>query len=369
MGNFLDISPENWDRILKGVDVGTKIVGGITGGVQNAADRERQKMLDAQARLLQKYNLEAAARGGQADWLQTQLSNDFDRAKSMATQSPLGAEQLYTQQQNLLGNMGRQFSNMAMPTAYGGTVNPLAGLDLSAYSPGATAAALADRRRVLAAINPNMQFSDFSAYGLSGDGVASAQQGATDYAASLAQSKKAKEDEITNLINAQMDAARNFDNPTPPTDQGQAQPKKTSWLKKLGKIGLAVATPVTAALTGGTSIPLMAAVGGLSGMGSAKLSGSSWKSALGQGAIGAGTGALGAKFPAKMGMPTNTAGTAAQRVQQAILNPATMARMAAASTSGPVSNVLSAVAPVLGTRPVIPTRAAQPFYVWNGPTQ
>ena len=32
MGNFLDISPENWDRILKGVDVGTKIVGGVTPG-------------------------------------------------------------------------------------------------------------------------------------------------------------------------------------------------------------------------------------------------------------------------------------------------------------------------------------------------
>ena len=235
-----------------------------------------------------------------------------------------------------------------MPRGYGGVVNPMAGVDLSGtLGQTGTAQSLAEWRKRQAAIDPNFQFGPMSAYGLSG--TAPAEQQVSDYARAMGEQRLARENAMTNMLNAQYLQATGQ---LPGAQPAAPEKKKGGFLRTLGKIGLAAAPIVAGALIPGAgSVLAQSIIGGLSGAGQGALQGGGVKGAILGGATGAAAGGFGAaKAP---NLPTGL--SAGQRVQQALLNPAAVTRIAGAATPGPAGNVIQALSPFMSNKPFFPS--------------
>lgn len=216
--------------------------------------------------------------------------------KDQTSQSPLGQEQSYVQKQRLAQVLFPQLANFkpAMPTdagvagAYQAPTNFLSVLNdprlMATFDDDMTATALADRRKLMAGLNPDYEFSSLSNYGLDSsfdDGVSRAQQDAVGR-------RQAYEDTQTDLANQQYALA------SQQSQQGaQGEKKKGSSIwSKLGKVAK-VAVPVVLAATG-VGAPAAAAIMAGTYAASKKADGGSWGDALKSGVIGGATGAVGA---------------------------------------------------------------------------
>jgi hypothetical protein len=129
-----------------------------------------------------------------------------------------------------------------------------------------------------------------------------------------------------------------------------------SVLAKVGQVA-AIAAPIVAApFTGGLSL---AAIGALSGAAGAKLGGAGWRGTL----AGAGLGAIpGLGIPGLGGAATRAAGeTVAAAAKRALVNPQTIARLAAPALPGKAGQAAQVAAMFLpGARPAPTLGAAAP---------
>lgn len=269
------------------ITAGSALLGGLAAGGANAAQR-------AQAQ----YDREQAARQAQMAWLQSQMTNQTNRAVGLADRMPLGAEQSYVQSQGLLGGAAGALSTQPLPSLYGGVFNPFVGMDLTPYGTEATSAALAERRKALAGIDPNFQFGGMASYGLQGPEVASAEQQVSQYARDVASKRMEQETAMTKMLNAQYDRA---------AGQGQqgSAPKKGGFWSGLGKTLVKAAPLIISAVPGA-------------------------------------------------GAPKGT--SFASNIQKAVLSPRGMAQMASAFAPGPIGQAVSMVAPFLKGADYSPAR-------------
>lgn len=222
--------------------------------------------------------------------------------KDQTSQSPLGQEQSYLQKQRLAQVLFPQIANFkpAMPTdagvagAYVPPTNFLSALGnpklLETFGDQATATSLADRRKLMAGLNPDYEFSSLGNFGLDSSfdqGVNRAQQDA-------AGRRSAYENAQTSLANQQYNLASQ-------PQQQQQQEKNGGGVK--GFLGglLKTAAPFASFIPG---VGPLAAIG-LGAAGGAlgnKLQGGGLVSGAAQGAIGAGVGAAGKSLAGGQGL-------------------------------------------------------------------
>jgi soluble lytic murein transglycosylase-like protein len=303
------MTPEELNKWLTLGTMGAQVASGVAGAGTSSASRAYQQQQDL-------YNRQQAAREAGMAWLNSLLSGQTARATALADRMPLGAEQGYVQRQALLGAMGRNIAGMPLPTGYGGTVNPLAGLDVNRYFGDAqTAAALAERRKALAGIEPNFQFGALSGYGL-GD-AATTDQAVADYAKAIGEQRLARENAMTQFL---VDQSRAVGLGAPSTTQpGQPAPsKKKSVWSTIGKVA-AAAAPFVAGGMKNISPQTMKTIQAASGAAQGALSGG-----------GAGGAALGAVsgYMAPAVQPTGIG------IREAILNPRALGTIASAGLPG-----------------------------------
>lgn len=365
----------------------TNVVGGAMSG--KAADRtaEQAKTQDTWNRLLQQYNAQMAARNQLAAYYDQLNATRAAGRQALLNASPLGEEQEYVGKQalrrGLMGVMGN-FQPLAPASAdIAGLIRPTSNV-LSAFttpdmqqaaSVGATARSLAERRKAKAGVDPTFQFGSMADYG-----VPNLEKEVATYAQGVAADRLSRENQLLNLLTTQMEAANALSQPqsmqgVPPTQSSAAaQPKKTSWWKKVLNVAATAAPIVAAPFTGGTSLAL---IGAGSGALKGALSGGA-KGALTGAAMGAATSAIGG----------GAAGAAAQRgageaasaaIKRAILNPRALTQLGGAAVGGQTEQVAQMVSPFLpgakayvprqtGPRPMGPgATVSSPLYDRIGP--
>lgn len=208
------------NKVLGIGSVVAPIVSGIAGGIansgnrrQNEQDLEYRKQQDELARLVQAYerlvnaqkdayNLESGARGSQIANLQGLGNRDLERSIAIMNASPLGAEQALAGKNAVRLALGQAMANRPAPTAYGGVVNPFKNMDLSSFTPDATRAAIEERRKLLAGVQPDFQFGSLAPYGMEDT------SNVADYQAIAAGKRSANEDAVTQLVNEQLALAQ-----------------------------------------------------------------------------------------------------------------------------------------------------------------
>jgi hypothetical protein len=340
------------ENILTAGSIASNLLGGVAAGKASSAERARQAVLDQQALLNAQYEREANARALQMANLTRQQQDQLTRAQSVLGAMPLGAEQNYVSKQRILGSIFGNLQNQPESSAYGGVVNPAAGMNLSSFADPATAQALAERRKTIAGVNPNFQFGAMGAYGLT-DTLTPEQQ-VSQYARDVASQRMAQENALTNMLNAQFNAAQQMgQTQLPPTSQPAAQPekKKTSIWKKIAKVGLAAAPIIAAPFTGGTSLALIGAGAGAAG---GALDGG-WKGALTGGATGALTGGLGGGANAAQGVAGAVKESAGSAIKRAILNPRALTQIGSAALPDQVGQAVRIAALALPGAKAAPT--------------
>ena len=293
------MTQEQLRNLLLGGDMAMNVVGNVMAGKTASYERERQARMDAYNKALQNYNMMQSVRGSQAGLVQDQLTSQTDRAKMMAMLDPLGAEQALVQRNAMIANMIPQVANMPTSSAYGGVVNPMIGMSTEPFGQASTAAAIAQKRKELAAIMPEFQFGSMGAYGL-GDAATPEDAAVANYQKTVMDTRTQREQQLRDLVEEQRKAAEDFATTQQQQDAAAAQPqkKKGGFWKTLGKIASVAAPIVAAPFTGGATLALIGAGAGAAG---GALQGGGVKGALLGGATGALTGGLGGGANAGIG--------------------------------------------------------------------
>lgn len=285
------------------------------------------------------YTKTANARAAQAAFQQSLLNGQTDRGVSLANASPLGAEQNFVARMGMLGNSSKQLQQQA-PPSYGGVVNPFSGMDLTPFGNDATVASLANRRKILAAIYPEMEMGSMGSYGLSN--TAGADADVAKFAAGVLDQRSGNEQLIKALLDAQMAEAQSTANqPQLPTlnaagMQVAAPEEKKSgggFWKKLGR-GLLKIAPIAAMAIPGlgpvASTLLQAGLGAANGA----ASGGGLKGALLGGAVGAVGGKMGGVSQAGAG--TNLM----SNLKTAIINPQSLIKVGSSFAPTPIQQAI-----------------------------
>jgi len=307
-------------------------MGLIGQGMQSGRSAEN----DAYQRLVDTYNRITQARSQQLAQVRAQEAGDLDRAIAGMGAMPLGAEQAWVQRNSMMANAIPQFRGIGQGLQGGPITNPFVGMSTVPFESGATAAAIAQRRKAIAGVNPDMNFGSMASYGLGEAGTA-ADADVTAYAAQAALARNAQRQAQQDIADAQMAEARGFD--AQQATPAPAAKKKTSIWKKIGKAALMAAPIVAAPFTGGASL---AAIGALSGAASGVLSGGGLKGAILGGAMGA------IPMPGAGAAARGATETASAAVKRAIMNPAALARVAGAGVGGKAEAVANLAAPFMG---------------------
>lgn len=350
------MTPQQIQEWLKAAGTLAPLATAIGGAGQASADRATQqaqlayqKQQDEFNNQLALYNAQrgagndqytktANARAAQAAFQQSLLGGQTDRAVSLANASPLGAEQNFVARMGMLGNSSKQMQNQPAPN-YGGVVNPFSGMDLTPFGNDATVASLANRRKILASIYPEMDMGSIGDLGLTN--TASADTGVANYAAGVAGQRNANEDVIRALLGDQLKDAQSTENqPQLPTlnAQGyqvapQTEKKGGGFWSKLGK-GLLKIAPIAAMAIPGlgpvASIALQAGLGAANGA----ASGGGLKGALLGGAVGGASAGLG-------GVTQAAAGTKLlPNLRAAILNPQSLIKVGSSFAPTPIQQAI-----------------------------
>lgn len=277
----------NLEKALLFGNVGASALGAVAGSRQQNQNQQQQEADLRVQRMMQALQNKQNT--------STELQQNRQQGwKDQTSQSPLGQEQSFLQKQRLAQVLFPQIANFkgAMPTdpAIAGAFKPQTNVlgafgdprFLETFGDQATATSLADRRKLMAGLNPDYEFSSLGNFGLDSSfdqGVNRAQQDA-------AGRRQAYESTQADLANQQYQLAQGQ------TTQGQmSQNKKGGGVK--GFLGglLKTAAPFAAFIPGigpAASIAMGAGAGILGG----KLQGQSNLGALGSGLM-TGAGALG----------------------------------------------------------------------------
>jgi hypothetical protein len=212
--------------------------------------------------------------------------------------SPLGQEQAFVQKQRLMQALIPAIAGFkpggptdpAVAAAFTPPTNFLSQLNTpgmqQSFSDQATASALADRRQMMAQVNPNYNFSSLDNFGLGTGFDQQIQQASAD--------ARTRQDEFSQRQEglAQQGTSAVTDRMSQVTT-GQPEKKKGGGI--WGKIGsiAKVAVPIVLAATG-VGIPAAMAITAGTNIAASKMQGKDWGDALQSGAIGAATGAVGA---------------------------------------------------------------------------
>lgn len=349
----------------------TNVVGGLAGGKASARSAEqdwfRQQQDARQAefnRQLALYNAQLQARSGLGAFY-GQTAADRARAAEVALGAmPLGAEQNLAMQMARargLSGVAETFQPLMPASAdIAGLIRPTSNV-LSAFttpdyrasiSPEATARSIAERRKAIAGVNPTFQFGSMGDYGLP-----NLEKEVATYAQGVAADRLSRENQLLNLLTTQMEAANALSQPqsmqgVPPIQSSAAaQPKKTSWWKKVVGTALPIAAAFIPGVGPAASVALQAAAGAAGG-------------ALTGGKKGALTGAITGAIGAKTGGLGSAAGqraateSAKEFTKRAILQPSTLTSTAGKLIGGQTGTVLQAAAPFLGSiKPYDPNAA------------
>jgi len=345
----------------------TNVVGGVASGKAAERSAEQASQQDAWNRLLQQYNAQMAARNQLAAYYDQLNATRAAGRQALLNASPLGEEQEYVGKQalrrGLMGVMGN-FQPLAPASAdIAGLIRPTSNVlgafttpDMQqAASVGTTARSLAERRKAKAGVDPTFQFGSMADYG-----VPNLEKEVATYAQGVAADRLSRENQLLNLLTTQMQAANALSQPQPtqgipPTQSSAAaQPKKTSWWKKVLNVAATAAPIVAAPFTGGTSLAL---IGAGSGALKGALSGGA-KGALTGAAMGAATSAIGggaAGEAAKRGISEGVKESASAAIKRAILNPRALTQLGGAAVGGQTEQVAQMIAPFLpGAKAYVP---------------
>lgn len=354
------MTPTDWINLGQ---FGLNAITGLTGGKADERTAQRQQQQDELFRQLQRYNAQLAARSALGTFY-TQANRDRALGRqSLLDASPLGAEQALAMQMARargLSGVAETFQPLMPASAdIAGLIRPSSDV-LSAFttpdyrasiSPEATARSIAERRKALAGVDPTFQFGSMGDYGLP-----NLEKEVATYAQGVAADRLGRENLVLDLLNQQMKAASAFGQTTsdgmsmqgvPPTQSSAAaQPKKTSWWKKVLNVAATAAPIVAAPFTGGTSLAL---IGAGSGALKGALSGGA-KGALTGAAMGAATSAIGggaAGEAAKRGISEGVKESASAAIKRAILNPRALTQLGGAAVGGQAEQVAQMVSPFL----------------------
>lgn len=275
------------------IPAGAGLAGGVAQGQQNKVGQQQtqQQMMDQKVQQMM-----AALQNAQQTGQNLQM-NRQQMPSTQAQMSPLGQEQTFVQRQRLMAAMLPEMAkfNVGGPTdpgvkaAYTPPTNMLKGLANPAlqasYGDQATATSLADRRKMMAQINPEYQFSSLGNFGLD----ANYDQQVEDVRMTAGANLKAYEAAQASLANQQTTLANQ--NMSAALTQPPAEKKGGGVKGFLGGV-LKVAAPIAALAIPGVGPMAAAAIAGGGVAAGSKLQGDSWGSALGQGALGAAGGAM-----------------------------------------------------------------------------
>lgn len=282
----------------------------------------------------------------------------YDRAvtgaQTQAAMSPLGQEQQFVQRQKLLQTLIPAMAGFtpAGPTDPGiaGAFRPPTNIMGALNSPGlmqsvsdqATGQSLADRRQMMAQVNPNFNFGSMDSFGVGTQYDQGVQQATTDARARQTAWEQAQQD----LAQRQTDLTSQAYNATTEGQSTAAAPKKKSSI--WGKIGsiAKVAVPIVLAATG-VGIPAAVAITAGTNIAASKMQGKDWGDAIQSGVIGGATGAIGAGAlgsVARGGLSAGTQKALAQGVLSAADTKMQGGTMSDALRSGVTSGVGSALA-------------------------
>lgn len=273
------------------------------GALSSAVGANRDKKSQAASELDSMVQRQLAALQNKQQTGQTLQDSRQQGWKDQTSQSPLGGEQSFLQKQRLAQVLFPQIANFkpAMPTdpgvagAYTPPTNILGAFGdprlLDTFSDQATATSLADRRKLMAGLNPDYEFSSLGNFGLDSSfdqGVNRAQQDA-------AGRRQAYEQTQTSLANQQHELA----------GQAAQQPKEEE--KKGGGIKGFLGGVLKAAAPFANFIPGVGPIAAI-GLGAAggalgnKMQGGGLVSGAAQGALGAGIGAAGKSLAGGQGL-------------------------------------------------------------------
>lgn len=283
-----------------GVTGAAGLFGGLSQGNQGKINQQQLTQQQQQQALQQVL----AILGRQQDMEQSFRQDGLGRATTQAQMSPLGQEQQFLQRQRLAQAMlpaikGFQPggpTNPAIQAAFRPPTNILSQVITpqlqQAYGDDATAQSLMDRRKLMAMINPDYEFSPLSSPGFGlgpqyDQSVSGFQMGQQAQQKGYEASQRALMEQQRSL------AMQDYQNQQLQAQKQQQQEKKGGgFLGGLGKV-LKIAAPVAAMAIPGIGPGVAAAIaGGGTALGS-KMAGDSWGSALGQGALGAAAGGVG----------------------------------------------------------------------------
>lgn len=317
---------------------GQTLVGAAGAGLQayqNSKDAAAQRA-ELQA------NRTQSANQFKANTLQRQSEDDrnlqLDQAKSAASLSPLGANQMFAQRNAMLLPLlqgARNFSAKpgdadvaaAMGSMTGGIRLPEGGFDPGMlnrmFGDAATMESIKNREHAIGQINPNRVAQDLSPmYGQAGaDATADIIQRGQALADEQEMAALKSRDQIMRAIDEDIKGEKRG-----PAPSGYEYDKKTGELKKkgggflktLGKVASIAAPLVAAPFTGGASLALIGAGAGAAG---GLLNGGGLKGALMGAGMGAIPGATGAGLAKGAVAPTLTAGL--KQAGKSVMNPNT----------------------------------------------
>jgi len=259
-------------------------------GVQNQQNAQSQQNF-----LLQQY---LAALQNQQQTGSQLYDRQQQGAQNQAAMSPLGQEQAFVQKQRLMqalipaiaGFQPAGPTDPAVAAAFKPPTNFLSQLNTpgmqQSFSDQATASSLADRRQMMAQVNPNYNFSSLDNFGLGTGFDQQIQQASAD--------ARTRQDEFSQRQEglAQQGTSAVTDRMSQVTT-GQPEKKKGGGV--WGKIGsiAKVAVPIVLAATG-VGIPAAMAITAGTNIAASKMQGKDWGDAFQSGVVGAATGAVGA---------------------------------------------------------------------------
>ena len=286
------------DQMLQIAGIAGPMLSGAFSGAAQAGQNQRSAAQAERARLdMNVQRLMAAMQNQQQTGQNLQLNRQGQR-QTQAQMSPLGQEQAFLQKQRLMAAMLPEMAKFTVggPTdpgvaaAYRPPTNMLQGLANPAlqasYGDQMTAQSLADRRKLMAGINPGYEFSPLGGFGLDPSFDAGVNRASMTSGAEL----KAYEAAQASLANQQRTLAESQQNQTALT-QPNAETKKVGGVRGFLGGALKMAAPLAALIPGigpAASIGLGAAAGVVGG----KLQGQSMRGALGSG-VATGLGTLG----------------------------------------------------------------------------
>ncbi len=281
----------------------------------------------------------------------------YDRAvtgaQTQAAMSPLGQEQQFVQRQKLLQTLIPAMAGFKPggPTdpgiagAFTSPTNIMGALNspglMQSVSDQATGQSLADRRQMMAQVNPNFNFGSMDSFGVGTQYDQGVQQATADAQAR----QKAWETAQERLAQQQTDLTSQAYNQAGASTAAPEKKKGSSIWGKIGSIAK-VAVPIVLAATG-VGIPAAVAITAGTNIAASKMQGKDWGDALQSGAIGAATGAVGAGAlgnVARGGMSAATQKALAQGALSAADTKMQGGTMSDALRSGVTSGVGSALA-------------------------